>query len=94
MSSYAFGRNGGHAKSDARDAFCAALEVVYRCRGQAPFPQVALDGRMISVEDACGLVWNCSDTLPSSDCGIVEGLTGVKVGSYASAARRIKSLVA
>lgn len=85
---------GGHLAGHFRETFSNALEAVCRRRGRAPFPKIEFDGRKISVADACGLVWNCTDALPSADASMIEMLTDRRAGSYAAAARRLKKVIA
>ena len=65
----------GHSDGDIRSAFTDALE---RSRGK-------LSEELLSL---CGAVWNCTDILPSCDCGCADVPAG---STYAQAARAIKA---
>jgi hypothetical protein len=43
----------------------------------------------LTVRQSIGLVWNCNDTMPSSDCYTLELPPG---STYAQGARRLKML--
>lgn len=86
MKHYAYDRNGGHAKSHVRDAFLEAIELFINWRPGAPEPTVEFEERQITLTEACGLVWNCSDVLPGDYCSLFNE----RLGSYAAAARVMK----
>src|SRR5215218_9176995 len=68
MSNYRTG-NGGHATAHVRDTFLEAVEAFASWSGNGPEPtvdyEVGYGPRRITLTEACGLVWNCTDTLPS-----------------------------
>jgi hypothetical protein len=74
----------GHLRGVFDEAICAWLN----WRPGEPEPKVEYDGEVISLSDACCLVWSCGDTLPGllSDRLIEQGLP-IKRRTYAAAAR-------
>lgn len=71
MSNYRNG-NSGHAKGHARDTFCAAIEAFYHWRPGDPLPMVEFEAREISLHEAMGKVWHCTDVLPSDYFDLVD----------------------
>jgi len=85
---------GGHCPGHVRDTFISALEAYEAWEDGKPEPTVEFEvdhePRSITISQAAGLVWNCSDILPGSARFIIEstGLDAlVKRWTYASAAR-------
>lgn len=58
-------------------------------RGEPPI--VAHDEKELTLEDACGLVWNCSDIMPSSTFDELRDMLDMKSNTYAAAARAMKA---
>ena len=82
--------SGGHAKGHVRDAFLAATLRCLEWEDGEPEPTVDFEGRPIPISRACGIVWNCSDILPSGAVSTVEGC-GIDLSrrTYAAAARAL-----
>lgn len=71
----------GHAPGHLRDAFLDALEAE-----QFPDDARPLEHLEADTAHAAGLLWNCTDTMPSGVCADLE----LPVGStYAQGARRV-----
>jgi hypothetical protein len=85
---------GGHAPGDVRDAFASAIEAYDVWRFGAPEPTVELRDRQVPISRICGLLWNCSDTLPNLWCRYFEEWGELAPGSYAGAARLLRLLIA
>lgn len=68
----------GHAPGDLRDAFAETIEL--------DLQEVELRGEKISLRRLCGLLWNCTDTLPQQ---IADNLDEPRLGTYAAAARAL-----
>jgi hypothetical protein len=49
---------------------------------------IEYDEKKLTLEDACGLVWNCSDILPSSTVDELRGMLDMKSRTYAAALAR------
>jgi hypothetical protein len=89
-------RNGGHCPGHIRETFLRALDA-YLTWGDSTDPptiehEVHYQPQEISLAQACGLVWNCSDILPASAWSMIEGSVladDVRRRSYAAAARAI-----
>jgi hypothetical protein len=95
--------NGGHAPGHIRDAILAAIEALYNWRPEAPEPTVELEvnytPRPITLCKACGLVWNCTDILPSFDFDILQDAlskygVSMKSRTYAAAGRAMHAAMA
>jgi hypothetical protein len=94
---YAHDRNGGHSPGHVRETFLRAIDAfanwVGRGRGIGPEPKVQhevdYEPIEISLSEACGLVWNCTDTLPSDEVEVLQDC-GLASSSYASAARAMR----
>lgn len=86
MKNYRGAGNGGHAKGHVREAFDIALEVFHRWNFRGKEPTIEFEDREITLSQAAGLVWNCSDTLPSSYASLLDE----PCRSYAAAARHLK----
>jgi hypothetical protein len=94
MTNYAHGRHGGHAPGHVHDCFLAAIDAFEAWEDGEPEPTVEHEVHyrpvVITISQACGLVWNCSDILPAlvvrqlEDCDVT--LTRV---TYAAAARAL-----
>ena len=99
MTNYAYGRRGGHAPGHIRDTFLRAVDAFEAWEDGEPEPtiehEVHYEPRQISLTQACGLVWNCSDILPNL---VVSQLDGCNVSfnrvSYAAAARAMRQQIA
>lgn len=93
---------GGHAPNDIRDAILAALEDLRGWAPGAPEPTTEVRERQVPLSVLCGLLWNCTDTLPSSDGAEVWSFVerygdGYEAGrraswSYGRAARALKAV--
>ncbi|MBG0796643.1 hypothetical protein IYX23_02890 [Methylocystis sp. L43] len=62
------------------------IEAFIHWRPGEPEPTVEFEERQITLKEMVGLVWNCSDTLPSD----YSDLFDERPGSYAAAARIMK----
>jgi hypothetical protein len=82
--------NGGHAKGHVRDTFLEAIEAFWKWKGRGPIPTVQFEGGEISIADAAGMLWNCSDALPSE----YSALFDERPGSYGAAARILRRATA
>jgi hypothetical protein len=88
--------NGGHSPGHVRDMFLSAIATFEAWPENAPEPTVDLEvhneQRPISLTRACGMVWNCSDTLPGDafDTLIACGLE-LNRRTYAAAARAMSA---
>ena len=73
-----YGSYGGHAPGHVRDAFCKAVYAFHRWDGTGPEPKVEFEVNyqptLISLSEACGLVWNCTDVLPGDLWHLLEEL--------------------
>jgi hypothetical protein len=89
MSNYRSG-NGGHAGGHVRHAFLEAIDAYMDWESGEPEPTVDFEARPITISRACGIVWNCSDILPS---GAVDTLDQCEIElsrrTYAAAARAL-----
>ena len=83
---------GGHAPGDLRTAFEEAVEAICDWNEGDPEPTVEVREREMAVGAVCGLLWNCEDILPSGTMECVDPDFGC--GSYAAAARVLKSVIA
>ena len=91
---YYFNRHGGHCRDHVRETFSAALDAYETWEDGKPEPTVEFEvnyvPREVLISKACGLVWNCSDILPSLEWSVVENTDLIDlVGrrTYGSAAR-------
>jgi hypothetical protein len=90
--------NGGHSPGHLRGMFLDAIEAFEAWSKNASMPTVMLDVHYepppISLMQACGLVWNCSDILPGTaldtllDCGL-----SLDRRTYAAAARAMSAAI-
>lgn len=87
---------GGHAPGDIRDAFLAAIEAYEAWEDGEPEPCIEVRERPMRLSEVCGLLWNCSDTMPGIDRDNLEGMLRdpeASCGSYARAARALKHAI-
>jgi hypothetical protein len=85
---------GGHAPDDLREAFEEAVDAVSSWKHGEPEPIIEVRGRCLPVSGVCGLLWNCTDTMPSPLAYSVGSLDPDYRGrSYATAARSLKSVI-
>lgn len=77
---YKFGRHGGHAGGNLREPFYD-----YVMSGEMDAPVVW--GRRISIRELTGLLWNCTDIMPSEACEALDLLRGA---TYARGARHLR----
>jgi hypothetical protein len=93
----------GHLPGHLRDCFIDALDAFYDwwiADEQSPPPKATLEVRYepreISLEQACGVVWHCTDILPGSAFNQVQEIAEhhdlpLKRRTYAAAARVVKA---
>ena len=74
---------GGHAQGHLRDAFLEAVEV----DDDNPVVAVGYDEVPMALSQLCGLLWNCTDVLPSHICDTLDLPLG---STYAVAARALR----
>src|ERR1700676_1439450 len=89
---------GGHAPGDLRDAFADAVDAYEAWGGSNPGPTIEVRGGRLTVSAICGLLWNCSDVMPSTMSQHHNDLTkppqdGLRSNTYAAGARLLKSLI-
>jgi hypothetical protein len=87
-------RRGGHVPGDVRDAFCEALEAFVSWNDGEEEPTVELRERQVPISRIFGLLWNCSDILPSfawSDVIDLGADDEIKRRTYAAVARWVKA---
>ncbi len=87
---------GGHGPGDVRDAFEEAVGAFEFWVEDTPEPAIEVRGRSVPISGVCGLVWNCTDVMPSSMCRELEAL-GIDMpqgSTYARGARGLKRLIA
>ena len=89
---------GGHAPSDLREAFAAAVDAYEAWGGHDPGPTIDVRGVRLTVSAICGLLWNCSDAMPSIMSEQLNDLTkwpqnDGRSNTYAVGARLLKSLI-
>jgi hypothetical protein len=94
--------HGGHAPSDVRDAFLNAIDDLRSWQPGMPEPMAELRERQVPITVLCGLLWNCTDTLPSLAGSEVWSFVeryghGYEAGqraavSYGRAARALKAI--
>lgn len=65
---------GGHAPGDIRDAFLYAIADLRSWQPGMPEPMAELRERQVPITTLCGVLWNCTDTLP--------GLNGNEIWSF------------
>lgn len=93
MSNYRSG-NGGHAGAHVRDVFLSAIEAYLDWEPGEPEPMVDFVTRPIPISRACGIVWNCSDILPSGAVSTFDQC-GIEINrrTYAAAARAMLAAI-
>ena len=64
---------GGHAPGDLRDAFLSAVDGFWN-GDLGPTSTIEFRGHELTVEDLCGLLWNCTDAIPSAYRAALEDL--------------------
>jgi hypothetical protein len=89
---------GGHAPGDVLDAFADAVDAYEAWGGSNPGPTIEVRGGRFTVSAVCGLLWNCSDVMPSTMSQQLNDLTkwprdGLRSNTYAAGARLLKSLI-
>ena len=57
---------GGHAPGDLRDAFGDAIDAYESWADGDPEPTIEVRDGWIAIRDICGLLWNCTDVMPST----------------------------
>jgi hypothetical protein len=96
---YVHGQHGGHSPGHVCDTFLRAVDAFEAWEDGEPEPtvehEVRYEPRLMSLTQACGLVWNCSDILPSL---VVHQLEGCNLSfnrvTYAAAARAMRQQIA
>lgn len=86
---------GGHAPGDLRDAFREAFNAFMAWADSEPEPSIHVREHTLSLRGVCGLLWNCSDIIPSSYWSDVQDLlkpweTGPGRQTYGAVARWLK----
>jgi hypothetical protein len=80
----------GHAPDHVCDTFAAAVEAFQRWDGSGREPTVEFEvnnePRRITISQACGLVWGCTDVVPTWIADTLHPRTA----SYAGAARAMR----
>jgi hypothetical protein len=95
MSNYRSG-NGGHAGAHVRDVFLSAIDAYLAWEPGEPEPTVDFEVRFVArpipISRACGIVWNCSDILPSGAVSTFDQC-GIEINrrTYAAAARALET---
>lgn len=90
---------GGHAPGDIRHAFLRAISAFYEWTPRTPEPVVRVRGRAVPLSEVCGLLWNCTDTLPSAEREEMVAAMGPFVtrdaccATYAQAARAMRQVL-
>jgi hypothetical protein len=83
----------GHAPGHVRDMFLEAIEAYRAWQPGEPEPKIEFEvryrPRLISISQACGLLWNCTDILPGAEVDALDGLP-LRQRTYAAAARAMK----
>ena len=86
---------GGHYPGHLRDAFIEAIDAYCGWEPGTPEPTVEVEfgyvPRPMTLTQVCGLMWNCTDILPSLEVGALEH-HGIELqrSTYAAAARAMK----
>jgi len=86
----------GHAPGHVRDTFLAAIEEFDQWNGEGPEPtvefEVNYEPRPITLSQACGLVWNCTDIVPGDYRDMICDNFDTRVrGTYAGCARVMRA---
>jgi len=79
---------GGHAPGYLRDAFLEWVDANWRDI-EAAGPTMEYDGESVPVGWVLGMLWNCTDILPSAEYELLD-LAGAS--TYAAAVRKVKEL--
>jgi hypothetical protein len=90
--------NGGHYPGHLRDAFIEAIEAYRNWESGTLEPTVEVEfgyvPRQMTLTQVCGLMWNCTDVLPSIEVSELERCSiEVRMNTYAAAARAMKSAI-
>jgi hypothetical protein len=97
MGNYRSG-NGGHSPGHVRDTFVSAIDAYLAWEQGESEPtvdfEVRREARPITISQACGMVWNCSDILPSGAVNTLDEC-GLELGrrTYAAAARTLLTAI-
>ena len=87
----------GHAPGHVRDCFAEAVEAFYECKGIGPEPKVDFEinyePTSITLSEACGLLWNCTDIMPGWMVDILQEYDLKRV-TYAGGARTMRRVLA
>ncbi|WP_342150415.1 hypothetical protein [Methylorubrum sp. SB2] len=90
---------GGHAPGDLRNAFLEAIEAYEAWEEGTDEPTVDVRDRPVTLSRLCGLLWNCSDTMPGIEQRHLESLLPARwigedrsgtLNTYAMAARALR----
>jgi hypothetical protein len=90
------GRGHGHAPVMCGICFSTPSRRIARGSLENPEPKVEFEvqyqPRMISISEACGLLWNCTDILPGTvvDALLLDEGLPLRLRTYAAAARAMK----
>lgn len=98
LGSFYLPSRGGHAPGDLREAFADAVDAFEAWGGSDPGPTIEVRGGRLTVRAVCGLLWNCSDVMPSTMSQQLNDPTkwpqdGLRSNTYAAGARLLKSLI-
>ena len=87
----------GHAPTHVRQTFTDALDAFRHWDEKQPEPKVMFEAnyvaREISISQACGLVWNCTDVIPRSAYWELREFVDVEKHTYAACARAMLAAV-
>lgn len=85
----------GHAPGHVRDAFAEAVEEFYHWNGDGCEPTVTFEidyePHQIPLSEACILVWNCTDIMPSMMVQALRDDLDFKKLTYAAGARAMRA---
>ena len=87
---------GGHAPGDVRESFVESVQAYLDWDDGDPEPMVELrEHAAVPISRICGILWNCTDTMPGNLCAELKGLDGPidHGGTYAQGARFLRSMV-
>jgi hypothetical protein len=99
MTNYAHSRYGGHAPGHVPDTFLAAVDAFAAWEDGEPEPTVEFEVHhrlvVITISQACGLVWSCSDILPNRVVSQLVDYCDVPLTrrTYAAAARAMRQRI-
>ena len=85
---------GGHAPGDLRNAFFNAVEAYDSWLSGEQEPTVELRQQQLPISQVCGLLWNCTDTVPTILRSYFRDWDEPEPGSYSTAARLLRLLIA